>query len=145
MQKDLSGIESMEHRTTYFEWGTPEQAPKSQCDIHGEGGKSHVKVLVPKEGLRAELAVNLSSFTPVQMKSPTVTGTDPFGAIFNMRVEKAIPVDPNVVAVPTPLPTPDPVPANKEPQVRAAEPVGPMDQPAEKSTIELEPPPPIKF
>ena len=146
MQKDATSGDSIEHRMTYFEWATPEQAPKNHCDVHGEGEKSHIKVLAPKEGLRAELAVDVNAFTPVRMKAPTITGTDPFGTI-TVRVEKALPVDPKTLAViaPTPTPTPSPTPASKEPQIRAAEPVKPMDLPAEQSTIQLEPPPPIKF
>jgi len=146
MQKDPSSGDLMEHRTTYFEWGTPAQAPKSVCDVHSEAGRTtHEKVLVPKDGLRAELAVDVNSFTAVQMKAPSVIGNDPFGAVLN-RVARAVPVDPAAaVPEPTPTPTPTPTPSAKEPTVRAAEPVRPMDQPASGSTIELEPPPPIKF
>ena len=152
MQKDPGTGESMQHRTTYFEWGTAEQAPKTPCDIHGDGARSRLKVQdkgqQKSEGRRAELAVDVSTFTPVKLKAPTVLGFDPFGAI--ARVAKAIPVESSTaqavpVATPEPAPTPSPTPSSKEPQVRAAEPVGPMDQPAERSTIELEPPPPIKF
>ena len=137
--------DTMEHRTTYFEWGTPEQAPKTTCDVHGAGAKNQIKVLAPKEGLRAELAVDVNAFKPVTMKAPSVVGVDPYGAIMNTRVAKAEPVDPNLVPVVTPTPSPTPEPGPKEPQVRQAQPAGPMDQPAEQANIELEPPPPIKF
>ena len=146
VQKDATTGDSLEHRMTYFEWGTPEQAPKTRCDVHNGGGRDRIKVLAPREGLRAELAVNVNAFTPIHIKSPTVTGTDPFGAV-TVRVEKAVPVDPATLTAiaATPTPTPTPTPGPKEPEVRAAEPVKPMDQPAEQSRIELEPPPPIKF
>ena len=139
--------ETIEHRMTEFEWGTPAQAPKGPCDVHGGGDKSYVKTVAqPKEGLRAELAVDLEHFTTVFMKSQTVLGEDPFSAIKNTKVAVAEPVDPAAVKNAV---MPAPTPASSDPRelpVRAAEPAGPIDQqPHDGATIELEPPPAIQF
>ena len=141
--------ESNEHRTTDFEWGTVEQAPKTGCDVHGGGEKSFLKTQKPSnEGIpRAPLAVDLTRFTSVFMKSPTVLGDDPYSAIKNTTVLPAEAVDPT--AVKNLAPTPSPTPADtepREPQVRRAEPAGPVDQqPSDGSIIQIEPPPPMQF
>ena len=92
---------------------------------------------------RAQLAFDASEFTPVPVKGRTVVGNDPYGAV--TAVLSAEPVDPNAprnyVRPAVPAPTPD----NKEPEVRAAEKVLPMDHPVEGGKIPLEAPPALEF
>ena len=98
-----AGGEPIEHPTTLFEWGTPEQAPKIPCELHS-GTKSYVKDLRP-EGAnipRAVEAVDPSVFTPVRPKSDTVLGEDPFHAIKNGAPAPPTPED--TAPIPTPAP-----------------------------------------
>ncbi len=137
--------ETIQQSTVYNEWGTPEQAPKNTCDIHGDPNRSFTKTLTPQEGLRAELAVDVDSFKIIPMRARTVEGEDPFGSVVNTTVLPAEPVDPSVVRDLS-TPTPTPAPANSEPGVRRAEVARPMDQaPPKQSTIKLDAPPPIQF
>jgi membrane carboxypeptidase/penicillin-binding protein len=142
---DETSGEVINHSTVYSEWGTAQQAPKHNCDVHGEPSRSFVRVVTPQEGLRAELAVDLEQFKMVPMRSRTVAGEDPFGSIVNTTVLPAEPVDPNIVRDMS-TPTPTPAPASAEPAVRRAEVVRPMDQaPPSQSTIKLDAPPPMEF
>lgn len=143
VQPDATTGAALVHRTTYFEWGTPAQAPKSSCEVHSGGAKSYIKDVQPQNNIpRPELAVDLNNFTPVQMKSYTVIGYDPFGSVRSTEVRKPLLV--NQSAAPSPTPTASPTPDSKEQKILPAERVLPMDQPGSKD-IELEPPPAIQF
>ncbi len=150
--------ETFENKTTYFEWGTPEQAPEDPCDVHGEPGGRRVKVAKPSgEGTRAELAVDLETFVPTPMKAPTVLGDDPFGAIRSVPVRRAEavgpddpreipPTDPQSTPVEAAAQTEEPKPEEPgEPPIRRAEKVRTLDIPDEQSTIQLDAPPAIQF
>lgn len=135
-----------DRRTTYFELGTPAQAPKETCDVHGAPGQTHV-LKPPSSGetaVRPELAFDPGNFTPVHMKGFTVIGEDPYGSLRSNKVLKAPPVNPSAATGETSAPVAS-TPQSKEPQVRQAEPAGPMDHPAESQKIELEAPPPVQF
>ncbi|HWL51092.1 MAG TPA: transglycosylase domain-containing protein [Chthoniobacteraceae bacterium] len=128
--------EMIRHRTTYFEWGTPEQLPKQNCPIHGDGAAHFLTEFDRNagDGPRAQLAVNLDNFTPVAMKAATVAGEDPYDSLTPARA---------AMAAAEPAEERPAKPA--EPQVRRAEMVRTLDLPAEQETLELEPPPPIEF
>lgn len=137
----------VQESTTFSEWGTPEQAPKEMCDVHGENAKAHVKQIGPPQDPavpRAELAVDVNSFKPVNVRSQTIEGNDPFNAVTNTHVERAEPVDANGVPLAEPIATPTPTPP-PEPPVLRAEPVRAGDVPSEQSTIKLDAPPPVDF
>jgi penicillin-binding protein 1A len=73
-------------RTTYYEFATEEQAPKSQCSVHtaagvvtgaGPLGQSPLDTpATPSQYPRAAIAIDLSKFSPVPMMGTTVVGTD---------------------------------------------------------------------
>ena len=132
------GAEPVERRTATFEWGTPEQAPKIPCELHN-GTKSYVKDLPAADAVapRPEIAIDLNNFRPVQAKSPTVVGNDPFRSVTKLTILQT-PSE-------TPAPTPTPAPKEKPPVV--PEKAGTMgNQEAEDPTnVKLDPPPPIKF
>jgi len=145
-----------ENKTTHFEWGTAEQAPRDSCDVHGEPGSRRSAVARSTgEGPRAEIAVDLGSFMPTPMRSATVVGDDPYGSIRSVPVPRAIPVGPDEPAElpPTvPIPTPEAQTAEAapeapagEPPIRRAESVRTLDIPDEESVIRLEAPPAIQF
>ncbi len=149
---DKTSGQTVDHHTTYFELGTPEQAPKQYCTVHGEGaGATFAQAAVPISNVpiqsqypRATLAVDLGKVAPIPMKAPTVTGDDPYQSVKPTIVLPAIPVSndsqPSGSAAPGPSATPP-----QETQVRRAEPVRALDQPAEDATIKVPPPPAIQF
>lgn len=132
-------------RTTYFVEATPEQAPKQECHVHGDGGSPvALQQLTPGEAPRATLAVDVEKITPVMMQAPTVIGDiDPYGAVKPTAVLAARKADTGELPPGTEA-TGEPTPA-AEPEVRRAEAVLPGDQPATDSTIEIEAPAPMDF
>ncbi len=135
--------EIIRHRTTYFEWGTQEQLPKQSCPVHGDGGSHFITQFESKagDGPRAQLAVNLENFTPVAIKAATVAGEDPYGSLTPSSASADAAATPDSGEAETTAKPAKPA----EPQVRRAEMVRTLDLPAEQSTLELEPPPPIEF
>ena len=92
--KDKNSGETVTHRTTYFEIGTPEQAPKQTCTVHGEGAGQAIAAAqqiqqtplntpqTPSQYPRATLAVDLAKVTPIAIKAPTVVGEDdPYNSV----------------------------------------------------------------
>lgn len=143
---DKNGGESISHRTTYFEIGTDEQAPKQTCNVHGEGGPTLVRTDPAQqqgEWPRAALAVDLASVQPVSIKAPTVVGMeDPYGSVK--------PITPLASAPTAPIengtePSPSETPEKQEVEVRRAERAGPTDQPPADSLLQVEPPEPVQF
>ena len=132
-----AGGDPIEHPTTLFEWGTPEQAPKVPCELHS-GTKSYIKDQPPEEAYipRPEPVSPPSAFTPVHVKSDTVIGEDPFHSIKN-----------GTVPAPTPEETtPSPTPALPE-RVVPAQPAGTLDtqEVEDPTTVKLDAPDAIKF
>jgi len=132
-----AGGEPIEHPTTLFEWGTPEQAPKVPCELHS-GTKSYLKDQHPEEPdiPRPVLAVDPSTFTPVHVKSDTVIGEDPFHAIKNGTVPAPAPEET----------TPSPTPPLSE-RVVVPQKAGTMDTQdvEDPTTVKLDAPDAIKF
>ncbi|MDP9292299.1 MAG: hypothetical protein M3O82_08045, partial [Verrucomicrobiota bacterium] len=144
---DKNSGETVSHRTTYFEIGTDEQAPKQTCNIHGEGSPNLVKTDPTRqegEWPRAALAVDLASVEPVSIKAPTVVGADdPYGSVKPVTPLAKAPAAPIENAA-TPVATAEPN-EKQEVEVRRAERAGPTDQPPADSTIQIEPPEPVQF
>jgi hypothetical protein len=140
--------EKIQRKTTGFEICTAEQAPKEQCELHGDVQRSFTKAEPRSDGKvpRALEVKTETNNTPVAMKAPTVIGNDPYNSIQAVNNQIAIgniakggqaPIDNNGV------PEPGGAPAV---EVRKAEPVRPLEQTtAVESTIKLEPPKPIEF
>ena len=132
-----AGGEPIEHPTTTFEWGTPEQAPKVPCELHS-GIKNFIKDQHPEEAEipRAVPAVDVGVFTPVLIKTDTVVGEDPFHAIKN-----------GAVPAPTPKDTaPEPAPAAPE-KIVVPQKAGTLDtqEVEDPTTVKLDAPDAIKF
>jgi penicillin-binding protein 1A len=156
MITDKTTGESHEHRTTYFEIATEEQAPKQACTVHGEGGKSIAAATMPISNVpsqsqypRATLAVDLAKVTAVPMKGPTVIGDeDPYNSVKPTIVLPALRASdgaPPPAASGSPGSSAAPAASPEPTEVRRAEPVRALDQPVEDDTIKLEPPPPMQF
>lgn len=132
--------ESVERSLVVTEWATPKQAPRLFCTIHGDMVQPIV-VGAPKPGKwpRAQVAVDLAKLEPVKMQEPTVVGPeDPYQAVTTIASDASggNPFGPGE--------------GNggeeEEVKVMRAEPVRALDVPErEPQTIELEPPPPLKF
>lgn len=142
--------ETLEQRTVVFEWGTEEQAPKETCDVHGEGRARVKTVKESDEAPRPQLAIDTGQFTSVQMRAPTVVGSDPYGAMSSSAIPVAIPVDPNVerdMSIPPTIAPTEPTlqlydPSNAIPR---AVPVKTLDRPEDAPLIQLDAPPPLEF
>ena len=132
-----AGGDPIEHSTAISEWGTPEQAPKVECELHS-GAKSYIKKEAPAEPNipKPELAVDPSAFQPVAVKSDAVLGEDPFHSI---KKGGALPPAPE-----QPEPTPASTPSEK---VVPAQKASTLDtQEAEDSnTVPLDAPEAMKF
>jgi penicillin-binding protein 1A len=144
--------ETVQRRTTYSEIATDAQAPKAPCDVHGGGGPRQLVSNEPaakSDAPRATLAVDLSTHSPIAMKSPTVVGTDPYNsvqAIDNAIALKAFNNPGQVAPVDSSAKIPEPTAPTEEVEVRRAEAVKPNEQAAPvESTIKLDPPPPLQF
>jgi penicillin-binding protein 1A len=156
MITDKTTGESNEHRTTYFEIATEEQAPRQNCTVHGEGGKLVAAATMPISNVptqsqypRATLAVDLAKVTAVPMKGPTVIGDeDPYNAVKPTIVLPALRASdgaPPPATSGSASSSAAPAATPEQTEVRRAEPVRALDQPAEDATIKVEPPPPLQF
>lgn len=145
--------------TTYYEIGTPEQAPKDYCQ-HGENGPMNAPQAIatgaaPQPGepnvRRAEPIIDPNAVS-VPVQDPTVLGgEDPYNAVSPAVVASGTaapgqtPITTGTIAVVntgtaagSPTPKPDI-------QVRRADPVRPFDDGSQDSKIKITPPPPIDF
>jgi len=129
------GGAAIERTTTIFEWGTPEQAPKVECELHT--GVKHPKELPPDEpnSKRPEPVFAPDHFQSIPIKSSAVVGNDPFHSVTTPSQETT----PEATPTPTPKPTGDMIVV---PQV-----VKPLDTHEEESPsdVKLEAPAAIKF
>ena len=165
--KDKGTGETASRRTTYFEIGTHEQAPKEPCAIHGDAPPGSTLVQqtapltlpqTPSQYPRATLAVDVGKVAAVPMKAPTILGQDdPYSAVKPAIVLPATRVSDGAPAGSEEAKTggtpaaggdakgaPSPPP---ETEVRRAEPVRALDTQSEEppSAVQLDPPAPIQF
>jgi len=121
---------------TFFEFTTPKQMPKERCWMHGDDNRSFVKTLRNQDIPRATTANDVGKFPPVTMQGPTVVGNDPYDSTKprkdNVQVAQA---GPTLTPAPKALPVTVP-----PPEVRRAEPVGPLDRQSTPPKIDLPPP-----
>jgi penicillin-binding protein 1A len=125
---------------TFVEFTTTQQMPKEQCWLHGDGNRSLVHSLRNQDAPRATSAADLAQVAPVTLHEQTVLGNDPYNAV-KPRVR-----DPSQVQTAKAdwTPAPRALPVNSpEPEVRRAQPVGPLDRPEERPKVDLPPPDPI--
>jgi membrane peptidoglycan carboxypeptidase len=121
----------------------------------------------PSQYPRATLAVDVSNVVPVMMKGPTIVGEDPYNAVKPSTVLAATKVEdsatpaettsssspppegstPVIPLQPAPISGGDVEPAARaeNAEVRRAEPVRTLDQPAVDSPIKIDPPAPLEF
>ena len=155
--QDKATGSTVDHRTTYFEIGTEAQAPKTTCTKHGEAvpGATAAQELQPKgasQWPRASMANDVSEVKPVIIKGPTlINEEDPYNSMKPTSALPATRADTGEPASGPPTttgtdasPTPAP-PKPDEPTVRKAEPVRPLEQQGDVSTIKIEPPPALDF
>jgi penicillin-binding protein 1A len=121
---------------TFFEFTTPKQMPKERCWMHGDDNRSFVKTLRNQDIPRATTADDAGKFPPVTMQGPTVVGNDPYDSTKprkdNVQVAQA---GPTLTPAPKALPV-----TTAPPQVRRAEPVGPLDRQSTPPKVDLPPP-----
>ncbi|HEY4781287.1 MAG TPA: PBP1A family penicillin-binding protein [Chthoniobacterales bacterium] len=121
---------------TFFEFTTPKQMPKERCWLHGDDNRSFVKTLRNQDIPRATTANEIAKFPPVTMQGPTVVGNDPYDSTKprkdNVQVAQA---GPTLTPAPKALPV-----TTTSPQVRRAEPVGPLDRQSTPPKVDLPPP-----
>jgi 1A family penicillin-binding protein len=121
---------------TFFEFTTPKQMPKERCWLHGDDNRSFVKSLRNQDIPRATTADDAGKFPPVTMQGPTVVGNDPYDSTKprkdNVQVAQA---GPTLTPAPKALPV-----TTTAPQVRRAEPVGPLDRQSTPPKVDLPPP-----
>jgi len=94
--------------TVYSEYYRKGQIPRFACPVHGGGIRSYVKNYEPAQWPRAAPTTDPSTVPPINILSPPVLGTDPYGTITPVQIaEPEIPVAEAVqAAVPPDLPVP---------------------------------------
>jgi 1A family penicillin-binding protein len=126
---------------TFFEFSTAKQLPKETCWLHGSDNRSFVRDLRPQDAPRATNAVDPAQAVAVQIRAPTVLGDDPYQSV---KPRPAEPPDLAQTAKANWTPAPRALPVDKpEPQVRRAEPVGPLDRQQQPPPVDLPTPPPV--
>ncbi|MCS7008623.1 MAG: hypothetical protein NZL93_01640, partial [Chthoniobacterales bacterium] len=151
--------------TTYIEYLTPSQKPKSICDVHAGGIRTYAKTYEESDWPRAAPAIDLSRIRPIAIQDPTIVGfNDIYQAvqpgfskkdISDIPVAKAIPVefadgskaDAHSIgqtsegrSVATAIPVRKP----ENTEIRRPETI-PTPSTIERPAIELQPPPPATF
>jgi 1A family penicillin-binding protein len=121
---------------TFFEFTTPKQMPKEHCWLHGDDNRSFVKTLRNQDIPRATTANDVAKFPAVMMQGPTVVGNDPYNST-KPRKDNAQVAQANPTLTPAPKALPVTAPP---PQVRRAEPVGPLDRQSNPPKVDLPPP-----
>jgi penicillin-binding protein 1A len=126
---------------TFFEFSTAKQLPNETCWLHGDDTRSFVRTLRAQDAPRATNATDPAQTTPVLVREPTVLGEDPYQSI------KPRPKEPPQLAQASKAdwtPAPRALPVDKPPpQVRRAEPVGPLDRQQTPPPVDLPTPPPV--
>jgi len=154
--------DAVQRRTTYLEIATPAQAPTEPCNVHGELRARLVPNLPSGDLPRAALAVDLSEFTPVPIKSPTLLADkDPYNSLrptlkseptpeparetaANQKIENEIVASQAASPKPASVSEPGATPVNQAPEsapaIRKAIPVEPQD----KKPVEIRRAVPVK-
>jgi 1A family penicillin-binding protein len=126
---------------TFFEFSTAKQLPNETCWLHGDDTRSFVRTLRSQDAPRATNATDPAQTTPVLVREPTVLGDDPYQSI------KPRPKEPPQLAQASKAdwtPAPRALPVDKPPpEVRRAEPVGPLDRQQTPPPVDLPTPPPV--
>jgi len=126
---------------TFFEFSTARQSPKETCWVHGDDTRSFVRRLRTQDAPRATSATDSAQLTPVLMREATVLGDDPYQSVKPRQKEPAQLAQsgkPDWTPAPRALPVDKPVP-----EVRRAEPVGPLDRQQQPPPVDLPTPPPV--
>jgi penicillin-binding protein 1A len=128
---------------TFFEFSTGKQLPKQTCWLHGSDNRSFLPAQpsVSADVPRATSAVNPAQAPPILVHAATLIGEDPYHSI-KPRAQDLSELGPTAKANWTPAPRALPV-DKPEPQVRRAEPVGPLDRQQQPPAVDLPTPPPV--
>ena len=126
---------------TFFEFSTAKQLPNETCWLHGDDTRSFVRTLRSQDAPRALNANDSAQGVPVLVRAPTVLGDDPYQSV------KPRPKEPPQLAQASKAdwtPAPRALPVDKPPpEVRRAEPAGPLDRQQRAPLVDLPPPPPV--
>ena len=125
-----------ERKGTFFEFTTAKQMPKERCWLHGDDNRSFVKMLRNQDVPRAATITDAAQFPAVVMQGPTIVGNDPYDSA---KPRKDNPQVAQVAPTLTPAPKALPV-TTSTPEVRRAEPVGPLDRQSAPPKVDLPPP-----
>ena len=141
--KTASG--TVQRRTTYLEIATATQAPTELCNVHGEPRTRLVRDLPGSDLPRAELAVDVSQVTPVNIKTPVVLAEkDPYNSTkpklkLQPEPEKETTGNANTDNQPKSGATPK---KEEQIEIRKAIPVGPSDEDLDNALLKNQTPPP---
>jgi 1A family penicillin-binding protein len=126
---------------TFFEFSTAKQLPKETCWLHGDDTRSFVRTLRSEDAPRATNASDPAQAVPVLVRAPTLLGDDPYQSV------KPRPKEPPQLAQTSKAdwtPAPRALPVDKPPpEVRRAEPVGPLDRQQRTPPVDLPTPSPV--
>jgi penicillin-binding protein 1A len=137
----ISDPDSPPKKGTFFEFSIPQQLPKETCWMHGDDTRSFVRTLHTQDAPRAVSTADPAQVQPVPMREPTVIGNDPFQSI-KPRVKEGTQLAQSAKSSWTPAPRALPV-DKSPPQVRRAEPVGPLDRQQTQPAVDMPTPPPV--
>jgi 1A family penicillin-binding protein len=126
---------------TFFEFSTAKQLPNETCWLHGDDTRSFVRTLRSQDAPRATNAIDQAQSFPVVVREPTVLGDDPYQSI-KPRLKESPQLAQTSKADWTPAPRALPV-DKPPPEVRRAEPVGPLDRQQTAPVVDLPTPPPV--
>src|ERR1700722_12049604 len=126
---------------TFFEFSTAKQLPNETCWLHGDDTRSFVRTLRSQDATRATNASDSGQSTPVLVREPTVLGDDPYQSV-KPRAKEPTQLAQTSKADWTPAPRALPV-DKPPPEVRRAEPVGPLDRQQKAPPVDLPTPPPV--
>jgi 1A family penicillin-binding protein len=126
---------------TFFEFSTAKQLPNETCWLHGDDTRSFIRTLRSQDAPRATNAIDQAQSFPVVVREPTVLGDDPYQSI-KPRLKESPQLAQTSKADWTPAPRALPV-DKPPPEVRRAEPVGPLDRQQTAPVVDLPTPPPV--
>ncbi len=126
---------------TFFEFSTAKQLPNETCWLHGDDTRSFVRTLRSQDAPRATNAIDQAQSFPVLVREPTVLGDDPYQSV-KPRLKESPQLAQTSKADWTPAPRALPV-DKPPPEVRRAEPVGPLDRQQTAPVVDLPTPPPV--
>ena len=126
---------------TFFEFSTAKQLPKETCWLHGDDTRSFIHNLRTQDIPRATSAKDSAQITPVLVRDATLLGDDPYQCVKPKQKE---PEQLAQSGKPSWTPAPRALPVDKPPpEVRRAEPVGPLDRQQQPPPIDLPTPSPV--